>query len=113
MSVAEIHEPGVMLAHLSEPVRIPRGARWQEFARCAGMDPNIFFPERGDHHAMETAKAVCSECPVRSQCLESGIGELQGVWGGTSRRERKQIRAQRRLADGTPTSQPVSVTHRR
>ena len=40
------------------------------------------------------AKAVCSGCPVRVECLAYALAEpqLQGVWGGTSDTERRALR---------------------
>lgn len=66
---------------------------WQDHAACRGMDPNIFFPERGQDS--EAAKRVCMRCPVRERCLDYAEGvpkERSGVWGGLSGRERKRIR---------------------
>jgi WhiB family redox-sensing transcriptional regulator len=53
--------------------------------------PSIsWFPERGQD--LTAAREVCSRCLVREECLAAGLGEDHGVWGGTSFRERKQIR---------------------
>lgn len=74
--------------------------RWQDRANCRGLDPNLFFPVRGE--TAERAKQVCSGCVVRRQCLEyalrqppCGYGYAQrvgGIWGGTSANERKRMR---------------------
>jgi WhiB family redox-sensing transcriptional regulator len=71
---------------------------WQERANCLGLDPDLFFPERGE--PVDQAKNVCVSCEVRVECLEYALeaGERFGVWGGTSERERRRIRRQRRLA---------------
>lgn len=71
---------------------------WQASAACAGVDPDLFFPERGESTA--AAKAVCRICPVRLVCLEHALaeGERQGVWGGMSERERRRLRRHRALA---------------
>ncbi|MFP5322758.1 MAG: WhiB family transcriptional regulator [Acidimicrobiia bacterium] len=68
------------------------------FGACRGADPDLFFPDRGE--SLEPAKAVCAECVVRDECLEFALaaGERFGVWGGTSERERRRIRRQRRIA---------------
>jgi WhiB family redox-sensing transcriptional regulator len=65
---------------------------WRERAACTGIDPDLFFPERGDR--TEPAKAVCATCPVVAPCLASALREHEsfGVFGGTSERERKAIR---------------------
>lgn len=65
---------------------------WMAEAACKGVDPALFFPERGDD--TKPAKAVCQECPVRAQCLEYALDtrELYGVWGGESERSRRRLR---------------------
>lgn len=63
-------------------------------ARCRGMDPEFFFPERGQSTA--AAKAVCASCPVVVECLQEALDTPShkdgGIWGGTSERERRYIR---------------------
>ena len=70
---------------------------WQEFANCLGVDPDLFFPERGA--STREAKSVCRGCVVREDCLEYALqnGEKFGIWGGMSERERRRIRRQRAL----------------
>jgi WhiB family redox-sensing transcriptional regulator len=70
---------------------------WQERANCLGVDPDLFFPERGA--STREAKAVCRGCEVRSECLEYALqhGEKFGIWGGLSERERRRVRRQRAL----------------
>src|SRR5262252_6945613 len=72
--------------------------RWQERANCLGVDPDLFFPERGA--STKEAKSVCGGCEVRMECLEYALrhGEKFGIWGGMSERERRRIRRQRALA---------------
>ena len=72
--------------------------RWQEQANCLGVDPDLFFPERGA--STREAKSVCSNCEVRADCLEYALvnGEKFGIWGGLSERERRRLRRQRALA---------------
>lgn len=73
------------------------GQRWQERANCLGVDPDLFFPERGA--STREAKAVCRSCEVRVDCLEYALahGEKFGIWGGLSERERRRVRRQRAL----------------
>jgi WhiB family redox-sensing transcriptional regulator len=70
---------------------------WQAHARCAEVDPEIFFPERGG--SSKAARAVCSQCDVRSQCLEYALNNKEqfGIWGGTSERERRRLRKERTM----------------
>lgn len=71
---------------------------WQEYSNCLGVDPDLFFPERGA--STKEAKAVCRGCVVREDCLEYALqnGEKFGIWGGMSERERRRIRRARALA---------------
>ena len=71
---------------------------WHDFANCLGVDPDLFFPERGA--STKEAKEVCRGCVVRGDCLVYALqnGEKFGIWGGMSERERRRIRRQRALA---------------
>ena len=79
---------------------------WQMFSNCLGVDPDLFFPERGA--STKEAKGVCQGCVVREDCLEYALanGEKFGIWGGLSERERRRIRRQRALARATQQQQP-------
>jgi hypothetical protein len=67
-----------------------RDLTWLDRIACAGMDPDIFFPERGER--AEAAKVVCRTCPVASQCQEfrprAVVGERfshgRPTWGPSS-----------------------------
>ena len=65
---------------------------WRDAAACRGVDPEVFFPERGE--SVAKAKKVCAGCPVRDECLEYAEETLQkfGVWGGLSERQRRRRR---------------------
>jgi WhiB family transcriptional regulator, redox-sensing transcriptional regulator len=72
-------------------------AEWWSLAACQSADPDLFFPISGAGPArvqVERAKAVCSGCPVRSDCLGYALaaGPLQGVWGGLTEEERRLLR---------------------
>ena len=72
---------------------------WQERALCRGADANLFFPPQNpelkdERLAREAqAKAICSECPVRRQCLEFALAtrEPHGIWGGLNELERRRL----------------------
>ena len=76
---------------------------WQDEANCLGVDPDLFFPERGA--STREAKEICRGCVVRPDCLEFALvnGEKFGIWGGLSERERRRLRRQRAQAS-RPTS---------
>ncbi len=83
--------------------------RWQERANCLGVDPDLFFPERGA--STREAKSVCSSCEVRVDCLEYALvnGEKFGIWGGLSERERRRLRRQRALARRAASTTAVTA----
>jgi len=71
---------------------------WQYDALCRQHSSNLFFPpatfeKKEDREKREAkAKAVCSGCPVKFECLEEAneISEPFGVWGGLNEVERKR-----------------------
>ncbi len=71
------------------------GGEWRARAACRGSDPDLFFSARGDTSDVRKAKAVCAGCLVREPCLRYALeaGETIGTWGGTTPRQRRQIRA--------------------
>ena len=83
------------LANLAE---IP-STDWQRRGRCRAVDSHVFFPPPEPEHteermARETrAKAICSTCAVRSDCLSWALAvrEPHGVWGGTTESERRAL----------------------
>lgn len=83
---------------------------WQDSAACIGADTAIFFPESGD--PVGPAKALCRACPVREQCLADALerGEVHGVWGGLSAKERRKYRRQHGLLR-KPGGQPQPISH--
>ena len=77
-------------------VEVTAGNWWDE-ANCLGVDPDLFFPERGA--STREAKAVCRGCVVSDECLEYALSNSEkfGIWGGMSERERRRVRRQRAL----------------
>ena len=77
-------------------------APWREAALCAQTDPDVFFPPPGGRGG-EPARRICRRCPVKAECLEAALAKPQhedeyGVWGGTTPKERRAIRAGRGAA---------------
>jgi WhiB family redox-sensing transcriptional regulator len=70
-------------------------AGWGDRAACRGADLSVFFPARGE--SAGPARQVCAGCPVRQQCLEFalGHGEVHGIWGGLTVRDRRALRTRR------------------
>jgi WhiB family redox-sensing transcriptional regulator len=61
---------------------------WRDQAACAGMNPETFYPSAKGPNKNREAKEICAICPVRQECLEAGVWEPYGVWGGMSVDER-------------------------
>ena len=89
---------GIRLQRQVPPGQPPEERSWQDQANCLGVDPDLFFPERGA--STREAKEVCRGCVVREDCLEYALtnGEKFGIWGGMSERERRRLRRARALA---------------
>ena len=68
---------------------------WYDRANCRDVGPAMFFAEQGQ--SSEIARRICAECEVREQCLALAVerGEVFGLWGGCSVRERRVIRSRR------------------
>lgn len=75
---------------------------WTLKARCRGVDPEWFFPKgdpNGLTHGERRAKAICTACPVRRECLaycleHEGLVARDykfGIWGGTTPSERRRV----------------------
>ncbi len=64
---------------------------WTKQALCAEVDPEIFFPEKGD--GTRYAKRICKNCVVKQQCLDYSLknNERFGIWGGTVEKERRKL----------------------
>jgi WhiB family redox-sensing transcriptional regulator len=80
--------------------RYADSASWAAQGACQHSDPELFFPVSSSGPAasqVARAKAVCTRCPVRGECLEFAIesGQDFGVWGGVSEGERRTIRRRR------------------
>ena len=67
-----------------------RVLEWQDDAACAQVATDMFFPEVGGSN--RDAQSICAGCPVRAQCLELGLDEDFGIWGGLSTLQRKRMR---------------------
>jgi WhiB family redox-sensing transcriptional regulator len=83
-----------------------RGLSWQDNARCTGAGLNLFFPDGGD---TRRAKAFCSGCAVWGECLDYGLDEDHGVWGGLNRAERARLRRLRQRLTVLPPADPANT----
>ncbi|MDA8297410.1 MAG: WhiB family transcriptional regulator [Actinomycetota bacterium] len=74
-----------------------RADTWRDRAACRGVPLAVFFPASEDD--CDEAKAICAGCPARRPCLDDALKNgLQGVWGGTSERERRVLAREHRKA---------------
>ena len=66
---------------------------WVSRALCGSIEPDqqmLFFST--SWRGVQQAKAICARCEATTSCLDYALTDvrLQGVWGGTSHRERKR-----------------------
>ncbi|GAA4684368.1 transcriptional regulator WblA [Streptomyces chumphonensis] len=63
---------------------------WSTQAACRTTDPDELFVQGA---AQNRAKAVCTGCPVRTECLADALDNRVefGVWGGMTERERRAL----------------------
>ena len=67
---------------------------WQEHGACREVDPELWFPGKGE--PTRDAVKICGGCEVKVECLEYALSHRQdigrhGVWGGTTERQRRRI----------------------
>jgi WhiB family redox-sensing transcriptional regulator len=81
--------------------------QWQERGACRTVNPSLFYaPDNEGAHQRRfresAAKAVCSSCPVRVPCRAYAMqaGELYGIWGGATERERQGAEQRHSAARG-------------
>jgi Transcription factor WhiB len=73
-----------------------KGPPWKKNALCRTPDSSlvdIFYPQAGTHggNHLIAPREYCLRCPVRYDCLEFGLEEPFGVWGGHSPSQRRRI----------------------
>ncbi|MEV0993055.1 WhiB family transcriptional regulator [Streptomyces sp. NPDC049949] len=63
---------------------------WSPHGACVTADPDELFVQGA---AQNRAKAVCTGCPVRTECLADALDNRVefGVWGGMTERERRAL----------------------
>lgn len=68
---------------------------WRLSAACSSADPEAFFANNRNYLDIARAKATCAGCPVRMECLDEGMSDvegLQGIWGGLTQNERHTMK---------------------
>jgi len=67
---------------------------------CIGADTELFFVGGDDPDLLEPARERCRRCPVVTACLLYALThDVDGIWGGTTPREREQIRTTNQITD--------------
>jgi WhiB family transcriptional regulator, redox-sensing transcriptional regulator len=78
-----------------------RDDAWMAQAACRGMETNWWVPScevdgRGAVASVQ-ARATCSGCPVRSECLAYALKHREhGFWGGCTQKQRDEMRRDQR-----------------
>jgi WhiB family redox-sensing transcriptional regulator len=94
-------------AHRHQPTPAPAAAAatlgegrvWLDLAACKDLDPELFFPARGEVAKATAAKRVCGGCPVQAPCQQLALGTVtdrqddHGIFAATTPHERARLRA--------------------
>jgi WhiB family redox-sensing transcriptional regulator len=79
--------------------------KFSQPANCEGIDTELFFTEEDskNYPQREYLIKVCGNCKAKAECLEYAVNdyEVLGWWGGTSEKQREQMRRARK-AEKTP-----------
>jgi WhiB family redox-sensing transcriptional regulator len=69
------------------------GPAWMARAACRG-DGTEEYIIKATRTPSATVLATCARCRVRDECLAYALAQpdLTGVWGGTTERERRELR---------------------
>ena len=72
-------------------------AEWWNYAACMDHPQADDWFAEGARGAEEASRAIslCNRCPVRTDCLAYAMGhpEVEGIWGGLTRPQRRQLAA--------------------
>ena len=72
---------------------------------CLGTDTELFFVGGDDAELLEPARERCRRCPIVDGCLAYALThDVDGIWGGTTPREREEIRAANQITDVEPVT---------
>jgi excisionase family DNA binding protein len=86
-------------------------ATWRAESECRRHPTRWWF--NGDHRETVLAKAICSGCVVREQCLEFALSrpDMFGIWASTTATQRATIRRDLRApsaCEPAPANEPVA-----
>jgi WhiB family redox-sensing transcriptional regulator len=85
---------------------------------CSQTNPDMFFPDepiegnilnRNVYTFEREAKLICSSCPYNSDCLDYALKnqDLQGIWGGSTEKQRNKLRRGQFVNLGIPARRHV------
>lgn len=57
----------------------------------------MYADEDEDPEAVDVALSICENCPALSECIDVGLSERYGVWGGLRASERRSMRQNVRM----------------
>jgi WhiB family redox-sensing transcriptional regulator len=88
-------DPGELIDATSFVADLTRRPAWAARASCRGQGADKWWPARGVD--VRPLRAVCAGCPVQAECRAEALARPShtdggGIWGGTSERERRQLR---------------------
>jgi len=64
---------------------------WMDEGLCRQSDPDLFQPD--NYVQSQQARKICRACPVQDPCLDYAIRtKADGIWGGTTRKERQAMK---------------------
>lgn len=83
---------------------------WRDYALCKSKHIDIWYPPleaENQEQYYAVAREVCHVCPVWKECLNDGINESWGMWGGLTTLERSVFKDKPKKTalrpHGTPT----------
>ena len=88
-------DPGDLIDAASFVADMTRRPAWTARGSCRGQGADKWWPGRGVD--VRPLKQVCEGCPVQAECRAEALSRPShadggGIWGGTSERERRQLR---------------------
>lgn len=81
---------------IRKPLKLREPMTWMTEGACRGAEQDQFFPEKtfGGNQYKKVIENFCNVCSVKESCLNFALDNFElGIWGGTTNRGRKAIRA--------------------
>jgi WhiB family redox-sensing transcriptional regulator len=80
---------------------------WTTRAACRGQTHHMFPKHHKDITYITGARQICSNCPVKTQCLEHALeyppADMHGVWAGMTSRQLAAEQKRRGIKATRPT----------